>query len=237
MLILNKCNNTKPNWSDQAFRSCSMDTTTMNLYIRLRNEMGPQVWRTMERKLRQNKTWIRQLDFLTARLSVGKSLRIQLWWAIRTHSSNIKIDETGCLHKAAAHLITTPKTNGKLLVQVPPRTRIDKPNIRCRTTPVCTDLRCLELLQLLISTVPTIGKVQRIPHKDLSPTLARTICMSKTAVCSCIKVIFRIRYLKVKMRNTDTIKATSSSSTTIGDQMNSHVFELRQSKLMLHWVH
>ena len=177
----------------------------------------------MERKLRQNKTWIRRLDLLTARLSVGKSLRIQLWWAIRTHSSNIKIDETGCLHKVVAHLITIHKTNGKLLVQVPPRTRIDKPSIRCRTTPVCTDLRCLEPLQLLISTVPTIGKLQRIPHKDLSPTLARTICMSKTAVCSCIKVISH--YHRVKISTTDTIRATSSSSTTTEVQMNSRAFE------------
>lgn len=42
MQILNKCNNTKQNWSDQAFKSCLMDTTTMNLYIRLRNEMDQQ---------------------------------------------------------------------------------------------------------------------------------------------------------------------------------------------------
>ena len=179
----------------------------------------------MEHKLRQNKTWIRRLDLLTARLSVGKSLRIQLWWAIRTHSSNIKIDETGCLLKVVAHLITIHKTNGKLLVQAPPRTRIDKPNIRCRTTPVCTDLRCLVPLQLPISTAPTTGKVQRIPHRIHSPLYVRTICMSKTAVCSCIRVIFPS--LRVKVNTTDTIRATSSSNTKIGSQMNSHAFEPR----------
>ena len=181
----------------------------------------------MEHKLRQNKTWIRQLDLLTARLSVGKSLKIQLWWAIRTHSSNIKIDETGCLHKVVAHLITIHKTNGKQQIKVLPQARIDKePNTRYQTTLACIDPRCLVPLQLPISTVPTIGKLQRIPLKDPSPTLARTICTSKTAVCSCIRVIFRIRYLKVKMHNTDTIRATSSSNTKIGSQMNSHACDL-----------
>ena len=122
-------------------------------------------------------------------------------------------------------LITIHRTNGKLQVQVRILTRIDKLNIRFPTIPACTDLRCLAPLRLPISTAPTIGKLRSKFHKDLNRTLARTICIPKTAVCSYTKVIFQIRYPRVKIRTTDTIKATSSSSTTTDNRMNSHAFE------------
>ena len=231
MRIPNRCNSTKPSWKDQAFKNYSMGITMMNQCTKHRKEMDRRVLQITGLKLRPNKIWIRQLDLLTARLLAGKSPRIQLWWAaIRTHSSSISsskgTDETGYLHRTLVVLhITIHRTNGNPLIQVPTQTKTERLSTRFRTTPKCTGLKCLEPLLLPTSTVPTIGKLQKIPRKDRSLTLARTICTLKTTtVCSCTRVIFR--YLSRRARvSTDTIRATSSSSTTIGSQMNSRAFE------------
>ena len=243
--IQNKCNNTKPSWKDQAFKNFLMDITMMNRYTKLRKEMDLRVSQTMERKSRPNKIWIRLLDLPTARLSVGKSPRIlPQWVAIRTHSnsisSNKETDETGghrrVLTTMLVPLITIHRTNGNHLIQVPTPTKTERLNTKFRTTLRCTGLKCLERLLLPISTVHTTGKLQRIHRKDRSLTLARTICTPRTTtVCSCIRVIFRYLNRRVKV-STDTIRATSSSSTTIGNQMNSRAFEPKVSKL-IHSVH
>lgn len=235
MRIPNRCNNTKPSWKDQAFKNYSMGITMMNRCTKHRKKMDLRVWRTMGLKLRPNKIWIRRLDFPTARLLAGKSPRIQpLWAAIRTHSqrtsSSKGTDETGCLHRTLIVLvlrITIHRTNGNSLIKVPTPTKTERFSIRFRTTPPrkCTGLKCPGPLLLRTSTAPTIGNLQRIPRKDRSLTLARTMCKPKTTtVCSCIRVIFR--YLSHRVRvSTDTIRATSSSSITIGNQMNSRAFE------------